>query len=206
MMPTEVRPGDPAGFSPDAVLEGDLKTVARKKARGRSGADRAAAESIRESDGDIAPQKRGLSDFTHRVHTVVRAVPHGMVVSYGGVAAIMGQPRAARAVGRALCALPDGSEVPWWRVINRNAEISIRCVDHGPALQRALLEREGVRFDHNGRTDWKRFGWDGSGVPAGIREDDDIDAALPARRTAATKSPTARQPRKRSKRAAGTRR
>jgi methylated-DNA-protein-cysteine methyltransferase-like protein len=129
-----------------------------------------------------------------------------MVVSYGGVAAIMGQPRAARAVGRALCALPDGSEVPWWRVINRNAEISIRCVDHGPALQRALLEREGVRFDRNGRTDWKRFGWDGSGVPAGIREDDDIDDALPARRTAATKSPTARQPRKRSERAAGTRR
>lgn len=113
------------------------------------------------------------ASFAERVHAVVRAVPHGQVVSYGGVAAILGQPRAARAVGRALCTLSDGSEVPWWRVINRNAEISIKCSDHGPALQRALLEREGVRFDRHGRTDWKRFGWDGSGVPHGLREDDD---------------------------------
>lgn len=126
------------------------------------------------------PQER--ASFAERVHAVVRAVPHGQVVSYGGVAAILGQPRAARAVGRALCTLSDGSEVPWWRVINRNAEISIKCSDHGPALQRALLEREGVRFDRHGRTDWKRFGWDGSGVPYGLRETDDVpdpDSAPP---------------------------
>jgi methylated-DNA-protein-cysteine methyltransferase-like protein len=138
---------------------------------------------------------RTVSDFTARVHAIVRCVPRGQVVSYGGVAAILGHPRAARAVGRALCALPDGSDVPWWRVINRNAEISIKCVDHGPALQRALLEREGVRFGRSGRTDWRRFGWDGSGVPPGLRMDqrdeegDDGDAPRPSRtRRASAKS------------------
>jgi methylated-DNA-protein-cysteine methyltransferase-like protein len=92
---------------------------------------------------------------------MVRRVPPGTVVSYGGIAALLGHPRAARGVGQALRALPDDSDVPWWRVVNRNGEISIRGVVHGPQLQRALLEDEGVEFSASGRIDWKRFGWDG---------------------------------------------
>ncbi|HEX6133773.1 MAG TPA: methylated-DNA--[protein]-cysteine S-methyltransferase [Longimicrobiales bacterium] len=102
-----------------------------------------------------------MTTFTSRVHRMVRRVPYGRVVSYGGIAALLGQPRAARGVGQALHALPDGSDVPWWRVINRNGEISIRGVPHGAQLQRALLEGEGVEFGRGGRIDWKRFGWDG---------------------------------------------
>jgi methylated-DNA-protein-cysteine methyltransferase related protein len=92
---------------------------------------------------------------------MVRRVPPGRIVSYGGVAALLGQPRAARGVGQALHALPEGSNVPWWRVVNRNGEISIRGFPHAAKLQRRLLEAEGVRFDRHGRIDWKRFGWDG---------------------------------------------
>ena len=102
-----------------------------------------------------------MSDFTERVYETVRRVPHGLVVSYGGVAAMLGSPRAARGVGHALHVLPDGTDVPWWRVINRNGEISIRGVIHAERLQRALLEAEGVAFDERGRIDWRRFGWDG---------------------------------------------
>jgi methylated-DNA-protein-cysteine methyltransferase related protein len=105
-----------------------------------------------------------MSTFTSRVYDMVRRVPHGQVVSYGGVAALLGQPRAARGVGQALRALPDGSDVPWWRVINRNGEISIRDPGHAPRLQRVLLEDEGVEFDAAGRVDWERFGWDGKWV------------------------------------------
>jgi len=97
--------------------------------------------------------------FTERVYQMVRKVPRGRVVSYGGVAALLGQPRAARGVGQALHALPDESDVPWWRVVNRNGEISIRGVLHGAALQRQLLRSEGVRFSRAGRIDWRRFGW-----------------------------------------------
>lgn len=104
--------------------------------------------------------------FTDRVYDVVRCVPHGRVVSYGGVAALLGQPRAARGVGQALHALPPHTDVPWWRVVNRNGEISIRGVPHGATLQRTLLRSEGVRFDRRGRIDWKRFGWNGAGAPA----------------------------------------
>jgi methylated-DNA-protein-cysteine methyltransferase-like protein len=110
--------------------------------------------------------------FAERAYAVIRAIPYGRAVSYGGVAAILGAPRAARAVGRALFELPEGSDVPWWRVVNRNGEISIKGTLHGPALQRALLRSEGVKFDRRGRIDWRKFGWDGQGVPAGVRLDD----------------------------------
>lgn len=97
--------------------------------------------------------------FTERVYALVRLVPRGRVVSYGGAAALLGQPRAARGVGGALAALPEDGDVPWWRVINRNGEISIKGPMHGAAIQRMLLEREGVRFGQTGRVEWADFGW-----------------------------------------------
>ena len=100
-------------------------------------------------------------DFSSRVYALVRRVPRGRAVSYGGVAAMLGSPRAARGVGTALSALPPDTDVPWWRVVNRNGQISIRGEPGLAALQRRLLEREGVRFDDGGRLDWERFGWSG---------------------------------------------
>ena len=92
---------------------------------------------------------------------MVSRCPRGKIVSYGGIAALLGHPRAARGVGHALSVLPDGTDVPWWRVVNRNGEISARGAVHAVRLQRALLESEGVKFDRRGRIDWKRFGWNG---------------------------------------------
>lgn len=105
--------------------------------------------------------------FQTRVYDVVRSVPRGKVVSYGAVAAILGQPRAARGVGRALSALPDDTDVPWWRVVNRNGEISRRGAMHEAIIlvQRKLLEREGIRFDRRGRIDWETRGWTGNAPP-----------------------------------------
>jgi len=109
--------------------------------------------------GGAEPAPEARAGFTEKVYQLVRQVPRGRVVSYGGIAALLGQPRAARGVGQALHALPDGSDVPWWRVVNHNGEISIKGVLHGAALQRQLLRAEGVRFNRAGRIDWKRFGW-----------------------------------------------
>ncbi len=107
------------------------------------------------------PRGRAARTFTERVYALVRRVPRGRIVSYGGVAAMLGSPRAARGVGTALSALPPGATVPWWRVVNRNGEISIRGAPGLAALQRSLLEAERVAFDRRGRIDWERFGWRG---------------------------------------------
>jgi methylated-DNA-protein-cysteine methyltransferase related protein len=100
-----------------------------------------------------------LSGFVDRVMAVVRGIPPGRVASYGAVAEAAGRPGAARAVGRALAGLPEGSDVPWWRVVNGRGEITIPRWGHAASLQRALLLAEGVAFDAGGRTDMARYGW-----------------------------------------------
>jgi methylated-DNA-protein-cysteine methyltransferase-like protein len=102
-----------------------------------------------------------MTTFQTAVCEIVRRCPRGKVVSYGGVAAMAGNPRAARAVGAIMRELPDDTNVPWWRVINSQGEISHRDIGHGPAIQRKLLEKEGVPFGANGRVNWEEYGWSG---------------------------------------------
>jgi methylated-DNA-protein-cysteine methyltransferase related protein len=102
-----------------------------------------------------------MSAFQSAVCEIVRKCPRGKVISYGAVAAMAGNPRAARAVGTVMQTLPDATKVPWWRVINSRGEVSMRDIGHGPAIQRKLLEGEGVRFSPAGRVDWEKYGWHG---------------------------------------------
>jgi methylated-DNA-protein-cysteine methyltransferase-like protein len=100
--------------------------------------------------------------FARAVYALVRQVPRGRVVTYGQVAAILGHPRAARAVGAALSNLPAPliRIVPWQRVINAAGGISVRGDVLRPDQQRELLEMEGVPL-RNGRVDLARYRWSG---------------------------------------------
>jgi methylated-DNA-protein-cysteine methyltransferase related protein len=94
-----------------------------------------------------------------KIYAVVRRIPRGRVATYGQVATLAGLPGHARQVGYALHALPDGTAVPWHRVINARGEVSLRRRP-GPELsQRILLEREGIRFDARGRVSLEACGW-----------------------------------------------
>jgi methylated-DNA-protein-cysteine methyltransferase related protein len=109
-----------------------------------------------------APANR-TPPFHRLVYRVVRKVPRGTVVTYGQVAAILGHPRAARAVGTALRQLPPVllRAVPWQRVINATGRISHRGDVLRADQQRELLEAEGVSFDRSGRVDLRRVRWKG---------------------------------------------
>jgi len=104
----------------------------------------------------------GPPPFYRLVYRLVRRVPRGRVVTYGQVAAILGQPRGARAVGMALGALrgPLLDLVPWQRVINAAGRCSHRD-GFWADTQRELLEGEGVRFDRHGKMDLRRSRWKG---------------------------------------------
>jgi methylated-DNA-protein-cysteine methyltransferase-like protein len=85
--------------------------------------------------------------FFERVYNLVEQVPPGRVATYGQIAALLGVPRGARAVGWALRALPDrrAVAVPWHRVVGAGGRISPRA-GGGPVLQRRRLRAEGVHF------------------------------------------------------------
>lgn len=61
-------------------------------------------------------------------------------------------------MGWALSALPEDSDVPWWRVINAAGRISLSG-EHSAVLQRALLLREGLKFAPGGAVNLGSFGW-----------------------------------------------
>jgi methylated-DNA-protein-cysteine methyltransferase-like protein len=97
-------------------------------------------------------------DGVHRrIHDVVSKIPRGRVATYGQIARLARLPGQARLVGYALHALPNGSKLPWQRVINAKGEISVPGVSG--ARQRKLLESEGVRFDARGRVSLTSFQW-----------------------------------------------
>lgn len=95
-----------------------------------------------------------------RIWAVVRRIPPGKVATYGQVAALAGLPGAARQVGYALAALPEGSDVPWQRVVNARGEVSPRAEPGADHYQRHRLEEEGVGFDRRGRIDLAAHLWD----------------------------------------------
>ena len=88
-----------------------------------------------------------MSDFSSRVRSVVRRIPHGRVATYGDVAAAAGRPRAHRAVGNIMRETADAS-VPCHRVIAAGGKLG----GYGRDLfaKRALLLAEGVIVS-NGR-------------------------------------------------------
>ena len=97
----------------------------------------------------------GLS-FARAVWLVVRRIPRGRVATYGQIAAWLGRPRAARAVGRAMRDCPG--DVPWHRVVNASGGISPRARMESLLTQRMLLSREGVPL-RRGRVALARYRW-----------------------------------------------
>jgi methylated-DNA-protein-cysteine methyltransferase-like protein len=93
-----------------------------------------------------------------RIYAVVRQIPYGKVATYGQIAELVGGVT-ARMVGYAMSALPDGTDVPWQRVINFKGKISPHGMGLGSLMQREMLVSEGVEFDPEDRIDFNRFGW-----------------------------------------------
>jgi methylated-DNA-protein-cysteine methyltransferase-like protein len=105
--------------------------------------------------GTVDPRLAGLK-FARAVWRLVNRIPRGRVVTYGQIAAALGRPRSARAVGRAMRQCPD--DIPWHRVINAQGGISPRARMSGMLTQRLRLEAEGVAL-RRGRVRLARYRW-----------------------------------------------
>lgn len=95
------------------------------------------------------------------IYDIIRQIPEGKVASYGQIAALAGNRRWARVVGYALHAVPDGSGIPWHRVVKKDGEVFGGAESSGGKYQTELLLKEGVEFVDGyvdmERCQWKRF-------------------------------------------------
>ena len=97
--------------------------------------------------------------FHSDVYAIVRQIHAGKVATYGQIARLVGRPGAARAVGNALHANPDGSGTPCYKVVNARGELSGAYAFGGLREQQCLLEQDGVEVV-NYRVDLSRFQWE----------------------------------------------
>ena len=100
-------------------------------------------------DGDLTaidrlPVKTGGTAFQREVWRALRTIPPGKTTTYGKLAARLGLPNAARAVGMANGANPIGVVVPCHRVIG--ADASLTGYGGGIARKQWLLTHEGAAF------------------------------------------------------------
>lgn len=84
-----------------------------------------------------------LTEFEAAVLDLVASTEPGDIMSYGEVAAEIGKPGAARAVGSTL--RRHGAGVPWWRIVAANG----RLVPGGEVRHRKQLVAEGIEVRNN---------------------------------------------------------
>ncbi len=86
---------------------------------------------------------RGLSDFAARVYRALQLVPSGKTVTYGELAASVGSPGAARAVGRAMATNPFPIVVPCHRVLAEGGKAGGFSAYGGLVTKQRILGLEG---------------------------------------------------------------
>ncbi len=84
------------------------------------------------------------SRFQMQVWSTLRQIPAGKVATYGDIAARIGRPRGARAVGQACGSNPVVLFVPCHRVVAANGGLG--GFGSGLDLKEELLRHEGVSF------------------------------------------------------------
>ncbi|WP_332628663.1 MGMT family protein [Halalkalibacter flavus] len=96
-----------------------------------------------------------MQPFTERVLDIIVHIPKGKVMTYGQIAKLAGNPRAARQVARILHSMSKKYKLPWHRVINAKGEISL--LDEELQINQTMaLEGEGVPVINN-KVDLNQF-------------------------------------------------
>jgi methylated-DNA-[protein]-cysteine S-methyltransferase len=85
-----------------------------------------------------------VGEFQGSVLRELARVPYGHTDTYGGLAARVGRPRAARAVGTVMNRNPIPIVLPCHRIVGANG--SLTGYGGGLHVKRALLELEGAPF------------------------------------------------------------
>jgi len=100
-----------------------------------------------------------MDDFASQIYSQVHQIPFGKVSTYGDIAKFAGFPGYARQVGRLMATLPEGSKLPWHRVINAKGIISL--TGRNLQRQRERLREERVEVSESEKLRLATYRWDG---------------------------------------------
>ena len=95
-----------------------------------------------EQPEDDIPLSLSGTPFQLAVWKQLQRIPYGSLVTYGEIAAALGKPRVAQAVGQAVGANPVSVLIPCHRVIGKNGTLT--GYDGGIENKKLLLRTEGT--------------------------------------------------------------
>lgn len=104
--------------------------------------------------------KEKKPNFFENVYEVVKLIPKGRVTSYGAIATYLGAKGSARMVGWALIAAHPITDVPAYRVVNRNGLLTGKQHFGAPDAMKNYLENEGIKIEQDQIIDFKQVFWD----------------------------------------------
>ncbi|WP_293867622.1 methylated-DNA--[protein]-cysteine S-methyltransferase [uncultured Alsobacter sp.] len=96
---------------------------------------------------DFPLDTAGLTPTEEAIYLALRGVPYGATTTYGELAARIGQPGAARAVGMAMARNPWPLIVPCHRVLAKGGALHGFSAPGGLDTKRRMLAMEGVDLD-----------------------------------------------------------
>jgi methylated-DNA-protein-cysteine methyltransferase-like protein len=95
-------------------------------------------------------------NFRARVYHLVSRIPKGRVMTYGQIAAMCGNARAARIVGGIAHYGDPG--LPWQRVVNKAGGLA-SGYPAGKAGHKQVLEAEGIKVSADFKVDIEELLW-----------------------------------------------
>jgi methylated-DNA-protein-cysteine methyltransferase-like protein len=110
----------------------------------------------------VAREPEHLKELYKALYVVIRNIPRGRVATYGQVAELAGIPGGARIAAASLKVSKPTDRLPWQRVIGKASKLRGRIAIHDPvgaAIQRGLLEKEGVTIGDTGLIALDVHGW-----------------------------------------------
>jgi methylated-DNA-protein-cysteine methyltransferase related protein len=100
--------------------------------------------------------RRAEADFRQRVEALVAQIPRGRVMTYGQIAALCGNARAARIVG-GIAHFGD-PDLPWQRVVNKSGGLAAGYPG-GRSGHKQVLEAEGLTVSDDHKVDIESLIW-----------------------------------------------
>jgi O-6-methylguanine DNA methyltransferase len=87
-----------------------------------------------------------IASFRDKIYDFTRQIPKGKVATYGQLAKLAGNPKAARAIGAFMKTNPDAPHTPCHRVVASDGSLTGYSGVGGIKKKKEMLISEGVKF------------------------------------------------------------